>query len=246
VKADPQAQHLLLDLQAIDTALARLAHRRAKLPELEQLAALQRQLAAMEDKRVRARADADDLDRDIARLERDVEQVRARKDRDSARLASGGGPARELEALQHEVESLTRRQITLEDQQLELMERREQAQAALDELDAELVAAGRRRTETEARRDVALAEIDAEQAARIEARKPLVAQLPADLVSLYERIRDDSGGIGAAPLRAGRCGGCRLELAGSERARVRAAPPDEVMRCEECRRIMVRDAEPGL
>lgn len=246
MKADPQAQRLLLDVQAIDTALAQLAHRRARLPERDELAVLQRQLAATEDERIRVRADADDLDRDIARLERDVDQVRTRKERDSARLASGRGPARELEALQHEVESLNRRQATLEDQQLELMERREQVQATLDELDGKLAGATRQRSDTEARHDAALAEIGAEEAARVEARKPLVAQLPADLVSLYERIRDDSGGIGAAPLRAGRCGGCRLELAGSERSRVRAAPPDEVVRCEECRRIMVRDAESGL
>jgi uncharacterized protein len=246
VKADPHAQRLLLELQAIDTALAQLNHRRTRLPELAEVDALVRRLATLEDDRVRARTEVEDLDRDIARLERDVEQVRARKDKDSARLAAGTGPGRELEALQHEVESLTRRQTTLEDQELELMESREQAQAVLDEVAGALAGVQEQRTEVEARRDAALSEIAAEEAARVQARHPLVAQLPADLVALYERIRDDSGGIGAAPLRAGRCGGCRLELAGSERARVSAAPPDEVLRCEECRRIMVRDAESGL
>jgi hypothetical protein len=246
VKADPHAQRLLLDLQAIDTALAQLAHRRARLPELAELAAIERQLSTLEDERGRIQIEVDDLDRDIARLERDVEQVRARKDRDSARLAAGTGPARELEALQHEMESLSRRQGNLEDTELELMERREGAQARLDGVVARLAAARERRVETVARRDAALAAIQAEEVAHARAREPLVAQLPADLVGLYQRIRDDSGGIGAAPLRTGRCGGCRLDLAGNERARVRAAPPDEVVRCEECRRIMVRDAESGL
>lgn len=246
MKADPHAQRLLLDLQAIDTALAQLAHRRARLPELAELAAIERQLSTLEDERGRIQIEVDDLDRDIARLERDVEQVRARKDRDSARLAAGTGPARELEALQHEMESLSRRQGNLEDTELELMERREGAQARLDGVVARLAAARERRVETVARRDAALAAIQAEEVAHARAREPLVAQLPADLVGLYQRIRDDSGGIGAAPLRTGRCGGCRLDLAGNERARVRAAPPDEVVRCEECRRIMVRDAESGL
>lgn len=246
MKADPDAQSLLLDLQAIDTALAQLSHRRAHLPELAELDALVRQQSALEDERIRAQAEVDDLDRDIARIERDAEQVRARKEKDSARLAAGTGPARELQALQHEVESLSRRQATLEDEELELMERREQAQATVDDVAAKLASAEDQRTEVEARRDAALGEIAAEEAARVQARKPLVGQLPGDLVALYERIRDDSGGIGAAPLRSGRCGGCRLELAGSERARVAAAPPDEVLRCEECRRIMVRDAESGL
>lgn len=246
MKADPHAQRLLLDLQAIDTALAQLHHRRAHLPEKDELAQLEQQVAASEQEQASARAGVDDLDNDIARVERDVEQVRTRKERDSGMLASGAGPARELEALQHEVASLNRRQSELEDAQLELMERREQAQSVLDEVDSRLESTRQRRAEVEAGREAALGEIATEEAARTEARKPLVTQLPDDLVALYERIREDSGGIGAAALRAGRCGGCRLELSGSEKARVRAAPPDEVVRCDECRRIMVRDEESGL
>jgi hypothetical protein len=246
VKADPNAQRLLLDVQGIDTALAQLAHRRETLPELAELARLRAELSAMADQRTGAQVEVDDLDRDIARLERDVDQVRARKDRDSDRLTSGRGPGRELEALQHEIESLTRRQTELEDAELELMERREQAQAALDGVSQRLAAAEQQRAEVESRRDAALAEITAQEAGHVEARKPLVGQLPADLVALYERIRDDSGGVGAALLRSGRCGGCRLDLSTTERARSAAAPADEVLRCEECRRILVRTAESGL
>jgi predicted nucleic acid-binding Zn-ribbon protein len=246
VKADPNAQRLLLDVQGIDTALAQLAHRRATLPELAELDRLRRELSAMTDERTQAQVEVDDLDRDIARLERDVEQVRARKDKDADRLAAGRGPARELEALQHELESLGRRQTELEDVELELMERREQAQAKLDEIGERLAAADRQRVELEGRRDAALAEISAQEAGHIEARKPLAGQLPADLVALYERIRDDSGGVGAALLRSGRCGGCRLDLSATERAQIKAAPPDEVVRCDECRRILVRTAESGL
>jgi hypothetical protein len=246
VKADPDAQLRLLDLQEIDTALAQLAHRRATLPEHAALATLARELSALEDERIRAQAGIDDLDRDIARLERDIDQVRARKDRDSARLTVGTGPARELEALQHEIESLNRRQGELEDAELELMEQREQAQAVRDGIEERLAATLGERDATRTRLDELLAEIATAEQARAEARKPLAAGLPGDLVALYERIREDSGGVGAALLRHGRCGGCRLELAGSERARVRAAAPDEVVRCDECRRILVRDAESRL
>lgn len=246
MKADPHAQTILLDVQAIDTTLAQLAHRRATLPELEELDRLAREISALHEERARARAEVDDLDRDIARLERDVEQVRARKEKDSARLVQGSGPARELTALQHELESLTRRQNELEDAELEVMERREQAQAALDGVAARLASARERRAEAQARRDSAIAEITEQEGDRVMARGPLVAQLPVDLISLYERIRGESGGLGAALLRSGRCGGCRLELSGTERARVRAAPPDEVVRCDDCRRIMVRTAESGL
>ena len=246
MKADPNAQARLLDLQGIDTALDQLAHRRAHLPELAELDRLARELSATEDRRARARAEVDDLDRDIARLERDVDQVRARKDRDSDRLTSGRGPARELEALQHELDSLNRRQHELEDAELELMERREQAQSTLAEITARLAGGQEQRVAAEARRDAALAEIAAQETAHAEARKPLLGQLPADLVALYDKLREDLSGAGAALLRSGRCGGCRLDLSGSERARIKAAAPDEVVRCDECRRILVRTAESGL
>jgi hypothetical protein len=246
VNADPEAQRRLLDLQAIDTALAQLAHKRRTLPELAELETLARQLSALEDQRVRAQVAVDDLDRDIARIERDVDQVRSRKDKDQARLDTGRGPARELEALQHELVSLARRQTELEDSELELMEQRETAQAALDELLAQQTTGRETREGAEARRDQALAEIAKEEEFRVTARQPLAGDLPADLIALYDKIRESSGGLGAALLKAGRCGGCRLELSGSERSRIKAAPPNEVVRCDECRRIMVRTAESGL
>lgn len=246
MKADPTDQRRLLDLQAIDTTLAQLAHRRRTLPEHAELEALARELSALEDERVRAQVAVDDLDRDIARLERDVEQVRIRKDRDQGRLTLGTGPARELEALQHELASLNRRQTELEDAELELMEQREAAQGVLGGIEERLTATRERRTETEDRRDRTLAEIGKEEEFKVGARQPLAADLPADLVTLYDKIRETSGGLGAALMAGGRCGGCRLELYGADRARIRAAAPDEVVRCEECRRIMVRTAESGL
>ncbi|MFG2059040.1 zinc ribbon domain-containing protein [Micromonospora sp. NPDC048930] len=245
MKADPKVQRRLLDLQAIDTALAQLAHRRRTLPELAELEALARELSALEDERVRAQVAVDDLDRDIARLEKDIDQVRARKSKDEARLASGSGPARELEALQHELVSLNRRQGDLEDAELELMEQRETAQGVLDGVERRIAEARDRREAAEQRRAESLAEIAKEEEFKRSARQPLAGDLPADLVALYDRIREDTG-LGAALLTGARCGGCRLELSGADLARIRKAAPDDVVRCEECRRIMVRTSESGL
>ena len=245
MKADPESQRRLLDVQAIDTALAQLAHRRKSLPELAELDRLAREVAALDDERVRAQVAVDDLDRDITRMEKDVEQVRVRADRDRSRLDVGTGPAKELEALQHELATLTRRQGELEDAELELMEQRELAQATLDDVAARLATARGQRADTEERRDQSLSEMDKDRDWKSAARVPLVADLPAELVQLYEKVREATG-IGAAMLRAGRCEGCRLELSGSERSRVKAAAPDEVIRCEECRRILVRTNESGL
>jgi uncharacterized protein len=244
VKAAPEAQRRLLDLQAIDTALAQLAHRRKSLPELAQIDAIARELSALDDQRVRAQVAVDDLDRDIARFEKDIEQVRSRKDRDQVRL-NAGGAMREIEGLQHELATLNRRQSELEDAELELMEQRESAEQTLGEVRSRLSGAVTRREAAERRRDEAYAEMAKEEEFKTSSRAPLAADLPPDLIALYDKIRLDSG-LGAALVKQGRCGGCRIELYGADLARVKAAPADEVVRCEECRRIMIRTAESGL
>jgi uncharacterized protein len=245
VKADPEAQRRLLDLQALDTALAQLAHKRRTLPENAELERLGKEVQVLVDERASAQVAVDDLDRDINRIERDVEQVRARADRDRVRLDAGTGPAKQLEALQHELETLKRRQGELEDAELELMEKKEEAETVLAEIDGRLTKSRTEQGEVDRRRTELLASITKDEEFRRSGRAPLVADLPADLVKLYEQIRENTG-MGAALLRAGRCGGCRLELSGMEKSRVRAAAKDEVVRCDDCRRILVRTAESGL
>ncbi|HEY4315715.1 MAG TPA: C4-type zinc ribbon domain-containing protein [Actinomycetes bacterium] len=244
MKAAPEAQRRLLDLQAIDTALAQLAHRRKSLPELAEIETVAREISALEDQRVRAQVAVDDLDRDISRFEKDVEQVRLRKTRDQQRLDAGGA-MREIEGLQHELATLNRRQSELEDAELELMEQREDAERTLGEIKSRLSAAVERREAAERRRQEAYADITKEEEFKTSSRAPLAGDLPADLIALYDKIRLDSG-LGAALVKQGRCGGCRIELYGADLARVKSAPADEVVRCEECRRIMVRTPESGL
>ncbi|GHJ49901.1 hypothetical protein Cs7R123_72430 [Catellatospora sp. TT07R-123] len=246
MKADPKDQQRLLDLQAIDITLQQLAHRRRTMPETAELDALTKVVSRLEDERVRAEVDVDDLDRDITRLEREVDTVRQRRAKDQQRLDDGRLPARELTALEHEMTSLSRRQSELEDAELELMEKRETAQSALDAVDERIASARDTRIATEQRRDQTVAELDKEAQWKRTARGPLAADLPAELVQLYDKIREQSGGLAAALVQYGRCGGCRLELFGADRNRVKTAAPDEVVRCEECRRIMVRTAESGL
>ena len=246
MNVDPAAQLRLLDVQAADTALAQLEHRRETLPELAVIADRQAELSRLDSDRVRAQTEVGDLDREQRRLEGDVEQVRLRAARDQQRMQSGAVPAKELESLQHEVQSLARRQSDLEDSVLELMESREEADGRLAAVLADVAKLSAERDAAAAARDAVFAEIDAEAAARTATRDRLAAELPDDLRTLYEKVRASSGGVGAAPLRHRRCEGCRLELAGSELRAARAAPPEEVLRCENCRRILVRTPESGL
>ena len=160
---------------------------------------------------------------------------------------AGQGTAKDMQALQHEVDSLTRRQAELEDIELEVMERAEGLAAAVAELEGQRAELAARIDElTAAARPRASTELETEAATVARPRADIVAGVGADLVALYEKIRASSGGIGAAALRQRRCEGCRLELNQVDINRIRAAADDEVLRCEECRRILVRTAESGL
>lgn len=247
VKASPEAQLRLLELADLDTELGRLDHRRRTLPETAELAQLGERAAKVRDAITIADTNLADLDRDLSRAERDVEQVRARIDRDNQRLDAGQvSNARELESLQNEVASLRKRQGDLEEVVLELMERREAAQALRDGAAAEGESVGADEAAVAARRGTAVAELDEQAAKASAARGAVVGDVPADLLALYDKIRASSGGIGAAPLRRGQCGGCRVMLSTVDLNAVRGAAPDEVVRCEECRRILVRTPESGL
>jgi predicted nucleic acid-binding Zn-ribbon protein len=245
LNADTATQLRLLDLQAADTALAQLAHRRQHLPELAALADREKQAAELANEVVDAQTQLSDVAAEQRRLESDVDTVRARAGRDEARLAAGGLPSRELESLQHEIATLARRQATLEDELLDVMERAEEAEAQLQHASARHAAVQAEQRELEAARDAAFAEIDAAVAQRTPERAAIVAELPGELLALYERARSHSG-TGAALLRQRRCEACHIELSGSELAAVRNAAPDEVVRCDNCRAVLVRTAESGL
>lgn len=246
MNADHAAQVRLLDLAAADTALAQLAHRRTHLPQLAGLSECAARRTDLQNRLLDAQSALDDIDRDQDRLERDIDTVRARTVRDQSRLQAGGLPSRELESLQHEITTLARRQSSLEDDVLEIMERHEDAAAAVNRLSAELAELESRTQRLTEERDAALAEIDRSHTARSSERNAIAGELPPDLLTLYERARQHSGGVGAALLRQRRCEGCHIELSGSELSAVRNAAPDAVVRCDNCRRILVRTAESGL
>ena len=246
VNADPAVQLRLLDLQAADTRLAQLGHRRRTLPELGLITDAAARAGALHSDAVGLRTEISDIATEQRRMENDIDVVRTREGRDQARLDSGGVPAKELEGLQHELVSLQRRQGTLEDAALEVMERREELESALTVVLARAQTVAEEQSAAEAERDRQFGEIDAAAGQANGQRTAIAREIPADLLSLYDKVRSAQGGVGAAAIRQRRCEGCRLELAGSELTAARHAAPDEVLRCENCRRIIVRTAESGL
>lgn len=247
MKAAPEAQSRLLDLQELDTALDRLDHRRRTLPELAEIQHAEKRLAEFRDALVAAQTEISDIDREQKKAEQDVDQVRARAERDQKRLDSGQvSSARDLENLQSEIASLQRRQSDLEEIVLEVMERREEAESRLRDVEADRETADKALAELTARRDTAYREIDGEAELTKTARVGIVADIPGDLLKLYDKLREQYRGVAAAALLRGQCQGCHLQLNTVELNAIRAAAPDDVVRCEECRRILVRTKESGL
>ncbi|GAB3447116.1 C4-type zinc ribbon domain-containing protein [Phycicoccus ginsengisoli] len=246
LNADPSRQWRLLDLQAIDTRIDQIAHARKTLAQLARVRELEEKAAGLESLLVRARTELGDIQREVAKAEADVQLVRDRAARDQSRLDSGTGSAKDLTAIQHELQSLARRQSELEDVELEVMERAEEAQSAVTQLEEQQRLLAGEVEQAVADRDEALADLDRQEREVAAPRADVVAGVGADLVALYDKIRVQSGGLAAAPLRQRRCGGCQLELNNVDMNRIKAAPADEVLRCEECRRILVRTAESGI
>lgn len=239
VSADPAVQQVLLDVQKLDTRLDQLEHRRSGLPESARAGELQARAGGLRDDVVLQQTKVSDLDRLVSRAENDVQAVRSRTERNRHRLESGQGSAKDMVGLQHELESLARRQAELEDAELELMEARETEAALLSAATSQLEAVTGDLADVEQRRDGRLAELDAERVSVQAGRDRLVAGVPAALLTIYERLRGRLG-TAATTVSEGRCDGCRMSLPPSDLAAVRAAPPEQVVRCPECERIIVR------
>lgn len=246
MRAEPADQLRLLDLAAIDTDLARLAHRRKTLPELAQIDEQMKRRAELVEEQVAAETRLGDAQGDLKRIEDDLTPTRARLERNQKRVDDGQiSDGKALQGLVEEIEHLKGRISKLEDQQLDAMEVVEDLTLTRDKV-AEL----RKQVEDGVRKLVASRDekaraIDAEAADRGREREAQRRLLAAPLLAMYDKISARSG-LGAAELKARRCTGCQLEANAADLRRYAEAAPDEVVRCEECDRILVRTKESGL
>ncbi|MFZ0666211.1 MAG: C4-type zinc ribbon domain-containing protein [Acidimicrobiales bacterium] len=231
----------LLQVQDHDTVIDQLVHRRATLPERAALRAAESQIASIGARRDEVGAVRNELGARQAALEEQIASSKTRSADIDRRMYSGQvTAARDLQAMAEEVKHLARHVTELEDKELEVMEE-------LEPVDTELGAADSEIAKLEASagvlgEDIAKKEsdIDAELVRERATRTDLAAEVPADLLAIYEQLRKRLGGTGAARIVNGSCSGCHLHLPAVELDLAQKAAPDTIIYCDQCGRILVR------
>lgn len=237
----------LLDVQELDARIDALRHQLGSIPEATALAELKRGRSDVDDAARDLRIEVADLTEEQARADADVEQVKARRERDQGMIDAGSiSDPKALQRMLGELESLQRRIGDLEDVELEVMEKLEAAQAGLAEREAALAKIDSEAADLEEARARKAAALESDLVAVAAERQAAATGMPDDLMALYEKLRAKNGGVGAAALRRKECEGCRITINASDLAVIAAKPADEVVRCEECDRILVRTSESGI
>lgn len=247
MKAERSAQRRLLDLQAVDTTLAQLKHRRVSLPVHEAIKKVQLRRTRISESIVAAATIVSDTELELDKAEAALKPVRDRKSRDQRLIDSGSSSdPKAIAALIAEVDNLTKRIGDLEDAQLAVMERLDAMRAKHTDLVAQLGAVEAELRSLLQDRDAALSVLDAEIRQRQADRDAIAAEIPGPLLNKYEKTRTRLGGMGVGALVRRRCSGCQIELNAVDLVRYRAAAPDDVLECEECGRILVITSESEL
>ena len=241
MKALVENQRAALELSRIDTEISKINHQISQLPEIAEIKAATLDFNNSRDLRIAAETELKDVQREISRAEGDVEQIVSRIERDEKRLNSGQGAAKELEQLQHELGTLALRRKELEEIELDIMVRADDIKVRIEALVKEEADAQSRISDAEIRKENAMALLSSELEKFTTQRGSVVAKVGSELTTIYEKVRADRG-VGAAALSEGKCNGCNLAINAVELTRIKGLPDDEVVRCEECRCILVRGA----
>ena len=241
MKASVSDQRSILDIQNFDLQSATLRNKAANLPELAVISSTTIKQNNVRDLRIAAETELSDVKRELARAEGDVEQIVTRINRDEARLSSGTGAAKELEQTQHELVTLNARRAELEEVELEIMMRVDGLKERIATLAAEESALALEIADLNIRKENAMASINIELEGIASDRESTAKSVSAEFLALYEKLRESNNGNGAAALAGNQCKGCHLTLNTIELQRIAGLAEDEVVRCEECRCILVRD-----
>jgi predicted nucleic acid-binding Zn-ribbon protein len=245
VKASPVEQKELLRLQALDIRLQQVEHQSKTLAQHAEL----KELTAAADKTRMTlstrNGELEDVRTELRRIESDVDVVEKRIARDSDRVQHTSS-VKDVQALETELAALRKRLLALEEIEIAVMERVEEKEAAVSEVEAERDALAERIAETEKSRDASLADLDRQLGELRRDRAAVAGSVTEELAALYEKRFVTGRGNAAALLRARTCSGCTMTLTGSDLDAVRSSPADEVLFCPDCGAILVRTEESGI
>lgn len=239
VTADVAQQKKLLQLQDVDTKLRQLLHKKANLPVIAEIAQAKTELQTTQSELATKQAELLTLQKSVKNLEVEVEQVNTKLEKDQ-KLLDAGGSAKSAQAIVHDIATLKERRSNLEDEELELLEQLEEKQAEIIPLEAKVVTQQVTLAGLEEQKNQAEAEIKVTQDALNAERGGIENQIEPNLIALYSKIQNQAGGLAVVSLQGRSCGGCRLELNPIEVTRIKNAAENQVVRCEECGRILIR------
>ncbi len=240
MQASPEQQSLVLELQLLDNEIMQANTKLKSLPEVQQLLHIDKRIITAADEVATVKLEADQISLELRRGEVDVETVTDRIKKDEVRLASGNATPKELEQTQHEIQTLKKRQLALEEIELEIMVRSEAVTERSKVLSTDLTSLETLKAEINQRLTAATNEINSVISVKQRDRQAVAVKIEKVLLDLYEKIRASGGGVGAAALVGDKCNGCNLAINAVEMGRIKTLPKDELLRCEECRRILVR------
>lgn len=243
MNATPEHQRILLDVADLDRRIQQAEKVRTHPAEGARINELSKERQEQLRELTNLTGARDDIRTELTRLESDVKVTEQRRTRDSERLAAATNP-KDAQAFERELTSLSKRISDLDDIQLEVMSRLEQADAAVATQQALIDTTTSEGVALTAKAKAAVATATAEIENLVRDRAAIVADVPEALLADYERRA--SRGIGVGLLRRGTCEGCRMVLSGTHISEIRRAAPDAVISCPECGGILVRTEESGL
>lgn len=243
MKASPADQRRLIDIAALDLTIRAADDARKNPEQAARVQALLAQRQTLSTELTRLLGVRDDVTAELARIEADVAIVDARASRDAERLAATSN-AKDAQGLEHEIASLAKRKSDLEDAELELMERLETAESDVAAQEALIASTNDEGARLSGEGKAAVADATARHEAASRDRAAVAATIPADLLSMYDRLAERGTGAGLLVQRT--CEGCRMVLAGTDLQKIRQAAEDDVVTCPECECILVRSDDSGL
>ena len=226
----------LLELQAVDTEIDQLIHRRETLPELEAFRNAHQELTALQATLAEQEQTLSDTTSALSKAEGELELKEKKRGAEEMRMYAGGMSSKDLANLQAEVEMLGRQIESAEEEILELLDQREEHEAAVADTRSKLAEVEAESNRLEASISEQWKEIDGQVAERQQRRTDFPPLIPDELLNLYEELRPRKEGVGVARLSEGICGGCHLSLSPAEQHQVLKEDPP---RCLQCRRILV-------